>query len=90
MIDYLNITRKVIACSLCGAMLFVSANGLICQNMNCPDYLLEKHEHTPEQKIGPDSPVIQQTTTSGTALSGATGAYGPINFTKLDKEGGES
>jgi len=90
MIDYPGLTRKVIACSLCEAILVVSANGLICQNMNCPDYLLEKHEHTPEQYVNSDNLRFQSVTLSGTAASGATGAYGPINFVKWYVEGGES
>ena len=72
MIKYQGLARKVIACSLCGAILVVSANGLVCQNMNCPEYLFEKHEHIPEKYQGAYNLSDKTISVSGTAASSTT------------------
>lgn len=82
--------KSVTICSLCGAILVATMNSLVCQNPKCPDYLLEKHEHVSEKYAVFDDSRMQTVSTSGTAASAATGSYGPVNFTKLADEGGES
>jgi hypothetical protein len=88
MIDYPNIAMRIVACSLCGAILVVSANGLICQNRNCPYYMLESHEHLSENGdpgiiylVGPAGP-------SGAATVSTSGTYGFTGYTGTNKGGG--
>jgi hypothetical protein len=71
----------------CGILTVTTFSGFICVNPKCPEYTCEKHEHTPEHYVNSDNLRFQSVTLSGTAASGATGAYGPINFTNLGGDG---
>jgi len=78
----IRISTKVAVCCLCGAVLTPIFVGYACQNASCPDYLLEKHEHMPESQSYVNNFSIPTITLSGTAASGVSGAYEPINFIK--------
>lgn len=90
MIIYQGLARKVVACSLCGTILVVSANGLICQNMNCPEYLFEKREHLPEKgDTGTSYAYTSTISASGAVASVSTTTTYPYSSLVNFNKGGE-
>lgn len=84
-----EISKKPVIYCLCGAIMIPIFTGWMCPNLECPDYMLEENEHLPERQENGDNYKIQTVSFSGTAASGATGAYGPVDFIKWPKEGGD-
>jgi hypothetical protein len=64
--------KRIAIYCFCGAIMAPTLTSFVCLNRACPDYLLEKHEHLPEQKQGVHNHFENITYVSSVAASGVS------------------